>query len=27
MNYSEIARALDRNPRTIWTAYNRARKK
>jgi len=27
MRFSEIARALKRNPRTIWTVYSRARKK
>ena len=27
MKYSEIARALNRNDRTIWTVYNRAKKK
>ena len=27
MNYSEIARALDRNERTIWTAYKKAKEK
>jgi DNA-binding CsgD family transcriptional regulator len=27
MNYSEIARALQKNPRTIWTIYARANKK
>ena len=24
MSYSNIARVLNRNPRTIWTSYNRA---
>ena len=27
MSYSEIARATNRNDRTIWTCYNRAKKK
>ena len=27
MNYSQIGRLLNRNPRTIWTAYQKARKK
>ena len=27
MKFSQIARALKRNPRTIWTVYQRARKK
>lgn len=27
MKFSEIARALKRNPRTIWTVYDRAKKK
>lgn len=27
MKFSEIARALKRNPRTVWTVYQRARKK
>ena len=27
MKYSEIARLLNRDPRTIWTVYKRAKKK
>ena len=27
MRYSQIARLLNRNDRTIWTAYQRAKKK
>ena len=27
LNYSEIARLLGRDPRTIWTAYSRSREK
>ena len=27
MSYHEIAEALNRNDRTIWTCYNRAKKK
>lgn len=27
MRFSDIARALKRNPRTVWTVYSRARKK
>jgi len=27
MSYSEIAKAVNRDDRTIWTCYNRAKKK
>lgn len=27
LKYSEIAKLLNRNPRTIWTAYNKGKKK
>ena len=27
MNYHEIARLLNRNERTIWTAYNKSKQK
>lgn len=27
LSYSEIAKLLNRNPKTIWTVYNRAKKK
>ncbi len=27
LGFTDIARLIDRNPKTIWTAYNRAKKK